>query len=270
MSFPATIQTGAELAEAAIHAVKNYKTLYVKGCFGAPLTEANKTRWKKEQAYNRREDRAAKLDAAGADTFGFDCVCFIKGLLWGWRGDATRSYGGASYASRGVPDITEGAMINACAMVSTDFSSVEPGEAVWLPGHIGIYVGDGLVAECTPSWSDGCQLTACNRDIAGYPRRDWVKHGRLPWLTYTDTAAVTGSDGPVLPTLRTGAKGETVRAMQILLEGRGHRLTRYGADGEFGEETAAALLAYQKAKGLTADAICGPQTWQSLLTTASA
>lgn len=259
------IKTGKELAAAAVAAVENFDTLYVNGCFGAPLTQANKARWKKEQAYNRRADRAAKLDAATADTFGFDCVCFIKGLLWGWSGDKSQPYGGAQYASGGVPDITEGAMIEACRGVSMDFSHLEVGEVVWLPGHIGIYVGDGLVAECTPAWSDGCQLTACNRSVSGYPRRDWVKHGKLPWLTYPDTAP--RGNAVYLPTLRQGDRGATVRALQLLLTGNGFQLPRYGADGEFGAETAAALLQYQKSAGLAADAICGSRTWNALLGT---
>ena len=262
------IKTGKELAAAAVNVCKNFKTLYVNGCFGAPMTEANKTRWKKEQAYNRREDRVKKLDAVRADTFGFDCVCFIKGLLWGWNGDYDHVYGGTQYASNGIPDITEGAMINACAMVSTDFSSIEVGEVVWLPGHIGIYVGDGLVAECTPAWKDGCQITACNRTISGYNRRDWVKHGRLPWITYTgeaETPVIAPAQVSGLPMLRKGDTGESVRAMQILLAGRGYNGNMHTPDGIFGPNTNGAVVLFQKATGLDPDGICGPLTWSKLL-----
>ena len=254
------IKTGKQLAEAAVYAAKHYKTLYVLGCFGAPLTTENKNRWKAAQAYNRKTGRAAKIDAAGADTFGFDCVCFIKALLWGWQGDSAKLYGGAEYASNGVPDIGEAEMLGLCSGVSTDFSLLQPGEVVWLPGHIGIYVGDGLVAEATPAWADGLQLTACNRSLEGYPRRDWVKHGKLPWLTYEETA-----DGLQLPTLRKGDRSETVRALQFLLQGYGYALPRYGADADLGAETETALRSFQAARGLAADGICGPLTWGKLL-----
>lgn len=178
------IKTAKELVAWMVDVAMNYKTLYVKGAFGWPMTGAMKQRAKNAYSYNREPDRAAKIDAAGEDTFGFDCVCFIKALLWGWDGSTDKPYGGAVYCSNGVPDISEDAMIAACTEVSEDFGKIAVLEAVWMPGHIGVYIGDGLVAECSPIWKDGVQLTACNRDKAGYHRRDWVKHGKLPYVTY--------------------------------------------------------------------------------------
>ena len=69
--------------------------------------------------------------------------------------------------------------------MTTDFSKIEVGEAVWMEGHIGVYVGDGLAVECTPRWDNKVQITACNRNVAGYNRRNWTKHGKLPYVTYT-------------------------------------------------------------------------------------
>lgn len=128
------------------------------------------------------------ISAASADTFGFDCVCLIKGLLWGWSGDASKIYGGASYKANNVPDIGADSMITVCKEVSTDFSSIEIGEAVWMKGHIGIYVGDGLAVECTPAWKNCVQITACNCSKSGYQRRNWTKHGKLPYVTYSGAA----------------------------------------------------------------------------------
>ena len=180
------IMTGKRLAETALDAANNYKTLYVAGCFGAPMTEANKKRYTQNHEYNMAADRAKLINAAAADTFGFDCVCLIKGLLWGWCGDASKEYGGAVYASNGVPDVGEDAMIAMCGRVSTDFSGIEAGEAVWLPGHIGVYAGGGLAVECTPVWKNGVQVTAVGNlgAKAGYDTRTWAKHGRLPWVDY--------------------------------------------------------------------------------------
>ncbi len=72
-------------------------------------------------------------------------------------------------------------------------------------------------------------------------------------------------EGITLPTLSKGATGSAVKAMQILLMGWGFSLPRWGADGEFGAETRAALKAFQQGACLAADGICGPETWRKLL-----
>ena len=69
----------------------------------------------------------------------------------------------------------------------------------------------------------------------------------------------------VLPTLRKGCAGDTVRAMQYLLLGWGYSCGRWGADGDFGADTEAAVVRYQRMHGLDADGICGPMTWGRLL-----
>ena len=173
-----------EFVAKVIDVAKNYKTLYVMGCFGAPMTESNKTRYCNNHSYNKQAARQKMINAASADTFGFDCVNLIKAILWGWKGDKTKTYGGAQYAINGVPDINADGMIAKCLNVSTDFSKLEIGEAVWCPGHIGVYIGDGLAVECTPAWDNCVQVTACNRSVSGYRRRNWKKHGKLPYITY--------------------------------------------------------------------------------------
>lgn len=172
----------------AIDIAKNYKTLYVMGCFGAPMNAANKKRYSDNNKYNRDPKRTAMINAASSDTFGFDCVNLIKGILWGWSGDTSKKYGGAKYVSNGVPDTNADGMINKCTDVSNDFSKIVPGEAVWKPGHIGIYIGDGLAVECTPSWDNKVQITAVgNKGLkSGYDTRHWTKHGKIPYIDYSD------------------------------------------------------------------------------------
>lgn len=176
--------TNKEFAKILKDIATKYKTLYVLGCFGAPMTKANKTRYCNNLAFNKQ--RQNMINAATPDTFGFDCVCLIKGILWGWNGDPTDVYGGAIYASKGVPDIDADAMITKCSNLSTDFNKIEVGEAVWCKGHIGVYIGDGLAVECTPLWKNGVQITSCNCTKAGYNRRNWTKHGKLPYITYIE------------------------------------------------------------------------------------
>ena len=65
--------------------------------------------------------------------------------------------------------------------------------------------------------------------------------------------------------LKPGCKGEAVRALQILLMGRGYSCGNCGADGVFGNDTHSALCAYQRAKGLEVDGIAGEESMGSLL-----
>ena len=71
---------------------------------------------------------------------------------------------------------------------------MEVGEAVWCSGHIGVYIGDGLAVECTPSWENKVQITAVANIGAksGYNARKWTKHGKLPYITYEGGNAVSG------------------------------------------------------------------------------
>lgn len=267
------IKTGKELAAACVDAAENYKTLYVAGCFGAPMTAANKDRYTRNHSYNQKSERTAKIKAATEDTFGFDCVCFIKGLLWGWKGDKSRVYGGAAYTSNGVPDINEDGMISACKEVNTDFKKIAVGEVVWNPGHIGVYIGGGLVAECTPAWKDGVQITAVHNigKKDGYNGRTWTKHGKLPWVAYetaedTQEEENTGHDYTLgFRYLRAGSTGEDVRAVQRLLIANGYDCGRWGADGEFGSDTEKAVKAYQKKREIEVDGVVGKDTMSRLL-----
>jgi len=193
MSISRENMTGEDLAKIAVEIATKYKTLYVLGCFGAPLNDKNKKRYTSNNTFNA--GRAAMINAASADTFGFDCVCLIKGILWGWNGDVTRTYGGAGYKTNGVPDWGANTTIRNCKNVSTDFKNIKIGEALWMDGHIGIYIGNGLGVECTPKWQNKVQITAVGNigPKAGYDTRTWTKHGELPWVRYT-----TGS-GTVVP-----------------------------------------------------------------------
>ncbi len=185
------VMTSKQLVEKCVDVAKNYKTLYVMGCFGAPLTQANKTTYCNNHSYNKNATRTSMIKAASADTFGFDCVCLIKGILWGWNGDKSKPYGGAKYASNGVPDINANTMITKCKNVTNDFSNIEVGEAVWCEGHIGVYIGDGLAVECTPKWKNCVQITAVANigSKSGYNARAWSKHGKLPYVSYDNKPA---------------------------------------------------------------------------------
>lgn len=268
------VMKASEFVEKLIDIANNYKTLYVMGCFGSPMNSTNKTRYCKNHSYNTSARRTAMIKSASADTFGFDCVCLIKGVLWGWNGDKSKTYGGAKYQTNGVPDIGADAMIAKCSNLSTNFNNIEVGEAVWTDGHIGVYIGNGLAVECTPAWKNKVQITACNCKKTGYNTRNWKKHGKLPYIEYDvkeakpTTKTNTKKEGTCtvkLKVLQKGSKGSDVKSLQLLLIGYGYSCGKAGADGDFGTGTNSAVKKYQKAKGLTVDGIVGEKTWKKLL-----
>ena len=65
--------------------------------------------------------------------------------------------------------------------------------------------------------------------------------------------------------LRQGATGQVVVELQQKLRTNGFDIG--SLDGAFGPKTKAAVIAFQKAKGLASDGIVGPATWATLLGT---
>ena len=108
-----------------------------------------------------------------------DCSGFVKGILWGYPANG-------KYKSNGVPDINADTMIKMCKDVSTNFNNIEVGEVVWVKGHIGVYIGKGVVLEATSKWHSKLQKTALGNknNIKGLNTRVWTKHGKLPYLNY--------------------------------------------------------------------------------------
>ena len=66
------------------------------------------------------------------------------------------------------------------------------------------------------------------------------------------------------PLLRRGSKGESVRDVQRLLQGKGYDLGPCGVDGDFGSATEKAVRQFQADHGLAADGIVGPETRAAL------
>ena len=163
------------------------RTLYVMGCFGWPLNSPNKNRCIKENKYNQRPERKQMIEAADVDVFGFDCVNLIKAILWGWNANHELGYGGAWYDSNDVPDVGADSFFNLCPQKYTDFSKIKKGAAVWMHGHIGVYVGGGKVIECSPRWKNCVQYT--NLGNIGNKTgnwRNWTAWGLIPFVDYDE------------------------------------------------------------------------------------
>lgn len=174
----------------------NRNTVYAKGMFGNPITE-NMLKSKANQSglrewYVDKGNYIKLREYVDKGYFGFDCVCLIKGILWGWKADFSHTNGGAKYQSNNVPDWSERMIIDNCIDVSTNFSNICVGAFVYMKGHCGIYIGNGNVIEATPKWDNKVQISKLgNLDYTGDKVRTWEKWGKLPWVEYSNTQTVT-------------------------------------------------------------------------------
>lgn len=247
---------------------ESLSTLYVMGGFGAPAGyRNNRERYSTNYDYNKK--RKDQIYAAPDNCFFFDCIGLIKGILWGFTGDPNKQYGGAVYSSNGVPDTNESGMIAKCSNVSNNFNDILPGEMLYMKGHAGIYIGNGLAIESSPAWQNKVQITAVlNIGIkARYNGRKWEKHGRLPWVKYTDTPAPAGYTY-TFSIVKPGDKSDDVLLVQTILRGAGYKgkdKKQLELDGIYGENTGYAIKSFQTASGLTSDGIVGSDTWSMIL-----
>ena len=132
--------------------------------------ERMKTKYKLGTFMNKQE----------GDTYLCDCSGIIKAIFWG--------YPGGKYQVNGLPDINADRMISQCDPVTTDFTEIQPGWLVWMKGHIGIYIGDGVVIESTAAWEKKVLRSYCRG--CGIPNkynlhdRQWTKCGAFSYIQY--------------------------------------------------------------------------------------
>ena len=153
---------------------------YLWGTFGMQLTDRLIDQKANQYPARYSSERQAQLrHRAESLCWAWDCAGLIKGILWGWTGEETASYGGGIYQSNGVPDTNVSGLEECCTDLSEDFSALRPGELLFLPGHVGVYAGDGKVIEAT-LWKeyDGVVQT----DLSA---RGWTHHGKLSFIEYT-------------------------------------------------------------------------------------
>lgn len=270
-----TIFTADEFIHKAKQVANEYKTIYAKGCFGWPMTPVNKKRAISSNLYNATPARQKVINAAEANTFAFDCVCFIKALLWGWSGDVSKVYGGAEYKSNGVPDFGTEDMLDHCSGVSSDFTKIIPGCVLHNPDHVGIYLGDGLAAECTARWKDGVQITSVqNLGISSVNNgRMWQEFGRLEWIEYP-APEVTREYDARLQWVKKGSRGNSVKLAQTLLNDVYGIECNLEVDGICGTKTVQAINDFQSFMRMNGvelgtngknDGIIGRKCWECLL-----
>ena len=101
-----------------------------------------------------------------------DCVGLIKG--YGWLSTDTMTI---DYGSNGMPDIGANEMYyNAVRKGAIQTMPDTPGLAVWKPGHIGVYIGNGEVIEAM-----GTKYGVVKTQLEG---RGWTHWLEIPYIKY--------------------------------------------------------------------------------------
>ena len=180
--------TSRVLVDKCLDLANNQKTVYALGMWGFKLTRDDiNSKARQLPGFYTAAKKAELYKLAEQGYWGFDCICMIKALLWGWGSDLSHKRGGAKYASNGVPDIGADSIGKYCDGFTSDFSKIEPGEALWMSGHVGVYIGNGLAVECTAAWESKVIITAVGNigKVSGYHTRTWTKHGKMKWIDYT-------------------------------------------------------------------------------------
>lgn len=158
--------------------IYNLNTAYASGTFGQKYTDAFIKQKKSQYPKWYTDKRVADLKARAAKTlYLFDCVGLIKGIIWGFPK--------MTYESGGLKDVSDqGLWDKYCINKSKDFNMIKPGVIVHIKGHVGIYIGDGKVIECTTKWGSKVIITACGNigSIKGLNTRSWDEYGYLSIL----------------------------------------------------------------------------------------
>ncbi len=198
-----------------------------------------------------------------------DCVGACKGYSWANGGENVLEAIGTDknftnkYGSNGCPDKSANGMFSYAKSQGMDWGTIDTipeivGLAVRFDGHVGYYAGNGEVIEWR-GFAYGCVRTK----LSG---RKWTHWYKLPFIDYGDAAATDPKEvtlGSRL--LKKGMTGSDVKMLQELLLQLGYALPKYGADGDFGAETEAAVKEFQKAVGLEHDGEYGELTHAALM-----
>lgn len=159
---------------------------YMWGTFGIKITKSLIQQKAKQYPSKYSKSRQEHLlDLSSELCWGWDCAGLIKGILWGWSADGLFPYGGGVYESNDVSDENVAGLKKDCSDLSNDFTTIVPGELLFMTGHVGVYIGDGQVVEATlGDYGDGVVYTR----LAG---RGWKEHGKLKYIEYDSEEEIT-------------------------------------------------------------------------------
>ncbi len=236
---------------------------YVFGAWGAECTPAERRR--------RKRDDHPTIVSKCQVLNGSKSSC--AGCRWFPGGETVRCFDCRGFTDwclkqAGVDLKGEGAT----SQWNTASNWLRKGEIVTMPENtlVCLFVQKGAKMEHT-GFGLNNETCECSVGVQHFTKRNkkWT-HWAIPRGLYDGSmipdpvpSSVPASEAGH-PTLRLGSKGDAVRKMQELLLQAGESLPQFGADGDFGGETLAAVRSFQRKHQLEVDGICGKNTWAKL------
>lgn len=230
---------------------------------------------KKEYEYNVQLMNKEQSLAKGNQSFTGGVIASaqsLMGLKYVWGGTSTTKGMDCSGFSQWVMkqngvSLPRTAMEQSKVGTKVSWNNLQPGDLVFFDtvdgngknvDHVGIYIGNGQMIHA--SSGQGKVVTANINTDYWKSRFTVARRNSGTGSTGTSSSGSTSST----PTLKSGSSGSSVKLAQQKLIAAGYNIS---ADGKFGSKTKSAVIAFQKANGLTADGIIGPKTWAALNST---
>lgn len=180
------------------------KSKYVKGGYGQLLTSSFLNKHKKDSWFKEKSKQNSSMtnyeylmQFADQGWYCTDCVCLLKGVLWGFDGNGHTGSVGAN----GVADSTDKQFYDMCygkidISGGKNYDKLKPGMILYTDtpsGHVGtVWKVDGknsVVIESAPS-TDGTANTSITY-------QNWKGAGYSPYIIYTQD--VNPAPAPVQP-----------------------------------------------------------------------
>lgn len=149
-----------------------------------------------------------------------------------------------------------------------DESKLLPGDCLYFKGntshpldvgHVEMYIGNGKC--CGHGSGTGPKI----KNMQDYCKSRATTKRRY----FMAIRWIQGDDEPVTPVerrdnLKKGMYGADVSALQYALVALGYSVGKWGIDGDFGEATESAVIAFQVANGLLNTGIVNAETWRKI------
>jgi len=180
----ATVMKSREAANAALEIYNNLVTIYAKGGYGQYIDNATYNALCNQYAWNRTHFNQNYLGK-----YATDCICWIKGMLSGWRYNVKIT---SQMYCKKIPDFTDdefGKMLTDCVPIA----DAKEGYGLWKQGHAGMCVGNGMAIDADYSVNGG-KVVVNGMKLRKLSDVNWTKAGKIPYIDYSDQNSVKVGD----------------------------------------------------------------------------